>query len=93
MTAPRIVSTYEAEELRRISDAAIETMTAAGAGERETRAAVLVRDLAASVVALHARAELLDEAFTVITDGQVNVDWEGWCARVVRVSETIKVTP
>jgi hypothetical protein len=57
-------------------------------------------DLAASVVALHDRAEqaaaeraLLDEAFTVITDGQVDADWEGWCARVVRVLETIKVTP
>lgn len=54
MTAPRIVPTYEAEELRRRSDAAVETMMAAGAGERETRAAVLVRDLAASVVVLHA---------------------------------------
>ena len=36
---------------------------------------------------------LLDEAFTAITDGQVNADWEGWCARVVRVLETIKVAP
>lgn len=56
MTAPRIVPTYEAEELRRVADAAIESMMAAGAGEAETRAAVLVRDLAASVVALHAEA-------------------------------------
>lgn len=61
MTAPRIISAYEAEELRRVSDAAVETMTAADAGEAETRtetrAAVLVRDLAASVVALHAEVE------------------------------------
>ena len=57
MTSPRIISAAVAEELRRVSDAAIESMTSAGAGERETRAAVLVRDLAASVVALHARAE------------------------------------
>lgn len=53
MIAPRIIPAAEAEELRRVSDAAIESMIAAGAGERETRAAVLVRDLAASVVALH----------------------------------------
>lgn len=59
MTAPRIVPTYEAEELRRVSDAAIESMTAAGVGERETRAAMLVRDLAASVVALHAEVTRL----------------------------------
>lgn len=57
MTAPRIISAAEAEELRQVSDAAIASMTAAGAGEAETRAAVLVRDLAASVVALHERAE------------------------------------
>lgn len=79
MTAPRIISAAEAEGLLRH-------------GTDEELAAI-APDLAASVVALHARAELLDEAFTVITDGQVNVDWEGWCARVVRVSETIKVTP
>jgi len=59
MTAPRIISAYQAEELRRVSDAAVEGMTAAGAGERETRAAVLVRDLAASVVALHAEVTRL----------------------------------
>ena len=57
MTAPRIISAAVAEELRQVSDTAIEGMTAAGAGERETRAAVLVRDLAASVVALHAEVE------------------------------------
>lgn len=81
MTAPRIVPTYEAEELRRISDAAIETMTAAGAGEAETRAAVLVRDLAASVVALHA---LLDEAYDIIVS-QRNPAWDGWCDRVCQI--------
>ena len=37
--------------------------------------------------AYEAQRALLDEAFTVITDGQVNADWEGWCARVVRVTE------
>jgi len=63
MTAPRIISAAEAEELRRVSDAAVESMTATDAGEAETRAdtraAVLVRDLAASVVALHAEVEHL----------------------------------
>jgi len=59
MTAPRIISAAVAEELRQVSDTAIEGMTAAGAGERETRAAVLVRDLAASVVALHAEVTRL----------------------------------
>lgn len=59
MTAPRIIPAAVAEELRQVSDTAIEGMTAAGAGERETRAAVLVRDLAASVVALHAEVTRL----------------------------------
>lgn len=63
MTAPRIVSAYEAEELRRVSDAAVESMIAADGGEAETRAetraAVLVRDLAASVVTLHAEVARL----------------------------------
>ena len=136
MTAPRIISAYEAEGLlrhgtdaelaaaapdlatsivalharaeqaeanyrwmvERAADQRLDGYRELGArcaaleAERDA-AAVLVRDLAASVVALHARAELLDEAFTVITDGQVDADWEGWCARVVRVLETIKVTP
>ena len=87
MTAPRIVSAYEAEELGQVSDAAIESMTAAGAGEAETRAAVLVRDLAASVVALHA---LLDEAYDIIVS-QRNPAWDGWCDRVCQID--LEVTP
>ena len=87
MTDPRIIPAAEAEELRRVSDAAIETMTAAGAGEAQTRAAVLVRDLAASVVELHA---LLDEAYDIIVS-QRNPAWDGWCDRVCKID--LEATP
>jgi hypothetical protein len=71
-------------------------MDRAGIERREAEAEELV-ELRAKVMLLQGKYDrlqaLLDEAFTAITDGQVDADWEGWCARVVRVLETIKVTP
>ena len=59
MTAPRTVPAAEAEKIKQLCDDGIATMIEAEATEEHMRAALLVRDLAASVVALHAEVERL----------------------------------
>jgi hypothetical protein len=61
MTAPRIIMipAAQAAEIRQVSDEAIAIMLESDAPDTNLRAAALVRDLAATVVALHAEVERL----------------------------------